>query len=265
VIPFERERARFFFKARLRTAGQNDLLEAISYYHQAQRRDPENVDVQLAIAEVLTEMRRYEQSNRLLFPLLSLNESPAECFFGIACNFLGLQEFSHAHDSLESYLALDPDGEFVADALDMLDVIEDEGMLYSMPGVQPPEEREALNACARGRQLLENGRMDEAVKLLAMAAKKQPEYALCAAIWRLRILQKGFKRAMETVDGVSRKRRTTAGPLQYAAVPACRKGREGVQRELEFLKKPIRRIRRIGTVWLSYIWKWTACRTRWPC
>jgi hypothetical protein len=30
----------------------------------------------------------------------------------------------------------------------MLDVIEDEGMLYSMPGVQPPEEREALNACA---------------------------------------------------------------------------------------------------------------------
>jgi hypothetical protein len=31
------------------------------------------VDVQLAIAEVLTEMRRYEQSNRCCFPLLSLN------------------------------------------------------------------------------------------------------------------------------------------------------------------------------------------------
>jgi hypothetical protein len=31
-----------------------------------------------------------------------------------------------------------PDGEFVSDALDMLDVIEDEHMLYSMPGVQAP-------------------------------------------------------------------------------------------------------------------------------
>jgi cytochrome c-type biogenesis protein CcmH/NrfG len=98
VIPFERDGA-FFLRRGSERLERNNLLEAISNYHRAERRDPENVEIQLAIAEVLTEMHRYEQSNRLLFPLLSLSESPAECFFGIACNFLGLQEFSHAHDS----------------------------------------------------------------------------------------------------------------------------------------------------------------------
>lgn len=202
VIPFERD-GEFFLRRGSERLERNDLLEAISNYHQAYRRDPENVEVQLAIAEVLTEMHRYEESNRLLFPLLSLEDSPAECFFGIACNFLGLQEFSHAHDSLESYLALDPDGEYVSDALDMLDVIEDEHMLYSMPGVQPPEEREALNACARGRQYLENGRMEEAVKLLQDAAKKQPEYLFVRSNLALAYFcRKDFKRAMESVREV---------------------------------------------------------------
>jgi tetratricopeptide (TPR) repeat protein len=238
VIPFERDGA-FFLKRGSERLDRNDLLEAISYYHQAQRRDPENVDVQLAIAEVLTEMRRYEQSNRLLFPLLSLNESPAECFFGIACNFLGLQEFSHAHDSLESYLALDPDGEFVADALDMLDVIEDEGMLYSMPGVQPPEEREALNACARGRQLLENGRMDEAVKLLSEAAKKQPDIRFVRSNLALAYFcKKDFKRAMETVDGVLKEApNDVQAHCNMLLFLHAAKDEEGVQRELEFLKQ----------------------------
>ncbi len=76
-------------------------------------------------------------------------------FFGIACNFLGLQEFSHAHDSLESYLTLDPDGEFVADALDMLDVIEDEGMLYSCPAYSRRRSATRSTPARRGRQLLE--------------------------------------------------------------------------------------------------------------
>jgi len=202
VIPFERD-GDFFLRRGSERLERNDLLEAISNYHQAYRRDPGNVEIQLAIAEVLTEMHRYEESNRMLFPLLSMEESPAECFFGIACNFLGLQEFSHAHDSLESYLALDPDGEYVADALDMLDVIEDEHMLYSMPGVQQPEERDALGACARGRQLLENGRMEEAVRLLQDAAKKQPEFLFIRSNLALAYFcRKDFKRAMECIRQV---------------------------------------------------------------
>lgn len=238
VIPFERDGA-FFLRRGSERLERNNLLEAISNYHRAERRDPENVEIQLAIAEVLTEMHRYEQSNRLLFPLLSLSESPAECFFGIACNFLGLQEFSHAHDSLESYLALDPDGEFVSDALDMLDVIEDEHMLYSMPGVQAPEEREAMNACARGRQLLENGRMDEAVKLLSEAAKKQPEMHFVRSNLALaHFCKKDFRRAMETVRNVlSEVPDDVQAHCNLLLFLHAAKDDEGVEREMGFLKQ----------------------------
>lgn len=174
VIPFKRD-GDFFLRLGSQRLERNNLIDAIKHYHKAIEMEPENVDARLAIAEVLTEMHRYEQSNQLLFPLLSSDESPAECFFGIACNFLGLQEFSHAQDSLESYLALDPEGEFVSDALDMLDIIEDKQTLYNMPGVQPPDMREAINACARGRRLLEFGSIKEAIELLREAVEKWPD------------------------------------------------------------------------------------------
>ncbi len=236
VIPFERDGS-FFLRRGSERLERNDLIEAISYYHQAYRRDPENVEIQLAIAEVLTEMHRYEESNRMLFPLLSRSESPAECFFGIACNFLGLQEFSHAHDSLESYLALDPDGEYVADALDMLDVIEDESMLYSMPGVQPPEERDALNACARGRQLLENGRMDEAVKLLNAAAKKHKEFLFVRSNLALAYFcKRDFKHAMESIRSVLEEApNDVQAHCNLLLFLHAAKDDAGVAREMEFL------------------------------
>ena len=236
VIPFERDGA-FFLRRGSERLDRNDLIEAISYYHQAYRRDPENVEIQLAIAEVLTEMHRYEESNSLLFPLLSREESPAECFFGIACNFLGLQEFSHAHDSLESYLALDPDGDYVADALDMLDVIEDEGMLYSMPGVQPPEERDALNACARGRQLLENGRIDEAVKLLNDAAKKHRDLPFVKSNLALAYFcKRDFKHAMESIRSVLEEApNDVQAHCNLLLFLHAAKDEAGVAREMEFL------------------------------
>lgn len=202
VIPFERD-GEFFLRLGSQRLERNNLVEAIGNYHRAYMREPDNIEIQLAIAEVLTEMHRYEQSNKLLFPMLSIKDSPAECFFGIACNFLGMQEFSHAQDSLESYLALDPEGEFVGDALDMLDVIEDGETLYSMPGVQQPEERDAMNACVRGRRLLEYGRTEEAIALLHEASEKWPEIPFVRNNLALaHFCNKDYEQAMHSVRAV---------------------------------------------------------------
>lgn len=202
VIPFERD-VEFFLRRGSQRLEKNDLIEAINNYYIAQARDPENVEIQLAIAEVLTEMHRYEESNRLLFPLLSTDESPPECFFGIACNFLGMQEFNHAQDSLESYLSLEPDGDFVPDALDMLDVIEDDTALYTMPGVFSKEEHDAYSACAHSRQLLENGRIEEAVSMLEKLAEENPSVHFVHNNLALAYFcEKNFARAMEVVREV---------------------------------------------------------------
>jgi len=238
VLPFERDGA-FFLKRGTERLERNNLLEAISHYRKAQRREPENIEVQLAIAEVLTEMHRYEQSNKLLFPLLSLKESPSECFFGIACNFVGLQEFSQAHDSLESYLALDPEGEFVSDALDMLDVIEDESILYGMPGIQLPEEREALSICQRGRQLLESGRMEDAIRVLSDAADKYSEMRFVRSNLALAYFcKKDYKRAMEAVRSVLKEAPDDVqAHCNLLLFLHAAKDDEGVEREIDFLKR----------------------------
>lgn len=238
VIPFERD-GEFFLRLGSARLERNDLIEAIGHYHRARQREPENVEVQLAIAEVLTEMHRYEQSNKLLFALLSEEESPTECFFGIACNFLGMQEFSHAHDSLESYLALDPEGEFVGDALDMLDVIEDQEVLYSMPGVQPPEEREAYNTCARGRRLMEAGRLEEAIKLLKELGEKSPDMLFVRNNLALAYFcDKDYQKAMEAVrDVLEEDPDNVQAHCNFLLFLYAAKDDEGQQRELEFLKK----------------------------
>lgn len=237
VIPFERD-GEFFLRLGSQRLERNNLVEAIGNYHRARQREPENVEVQLAIAEVLTEMHRYEQSNKLLFPILSTKDSPAECFFGIACNFLGMQEFSHAHDSLESYLALDPEGEYVGEALDMLDIIEDGDMLYSMPGVQQPDEREAMNACMRGRRLLEFGRMKEAITLLKEAAEKWPEIHFVRNNLALaHFCNKDYEQAMSSVRAVLEEApQNVQAHCNLLLFLHAARDEEGVTRELAFLQ-----------------------------
>ncbi len=174
IIPFERD-GEFFLRRGSQRLERNDLLEAAASYRQACRKEPDNVEYQLALAEVLTEMHRYEESNRLLFPLLSLPEFPSECYFGMACNFFGLQEFHHAHDSLESYLSLDPDGPFSYDAVDMLDALESDDELYSIPGVLPQREQDAQAVCSKSRHLMENGDIKQAISTLKAASARYPD------------------------------------------------------------------------------------------
>ena len=236
VIPFERD-GEFFLRRGSRRLERNNLLEAINNYHLARAREPENVEIQLAIAEVLTEMHRYEQSNRLLFPLLSTPEKPAECFYGIACNFLGMQDFDHARDSLENYLTADPDGEFVADALELLDILEDDDALYTMPGVLPKEEWDTMQACTLSRQLIELGRAKEAVEMMEARVRERSDVAFLRNHLALAYFcNKNYGEAMREVSDVLEvlpndvQANSNLLLFRYAA-----RDHEGVEKCLQFL------------------------------
>ncbi|MDL2257537.1 tetratricopeptide repeat protein [Eubacteriales bacterium OttesenSCG-928-K08] len=238
VIPFERD-GEFFLRRGSQRLERNNLVDAINNYNIAYMREPENIEAQLAIAEVLTEMHRYEQSNQLLFPLLSITDSPSECFFGIACNFLGLQEFAHAHDSLENYLSIDPEGEFVQDALEILDMLEDDEILYSQPGVYPKKERMALNACTASRHLIENGQINDAIILLQDALDEYPELHFIRNNLALAYFcAKDYKQAMLEIQTVLEQEPDDIQAhcnmllFLYAA-----HDEEGTQKELAFLRK----------------------------
>ena len=67
VLPFE-QKSDFYYKRGSDKHDKNDLIEALSSYRRALEKDPDNQYTRLALAQVLTEMGRYAESNRILIP-----------------------------------------------------------------------------------------------------------------------------------------------------------------------------------------------------
>ena len=114
ILPF-RQDVDFFLKRGAKELDRNDPLAAIQHYRKAYDSDPADLDSCLALAELLSQMQRFEESNRLLLIDMSMNDPDPESYFGLACNYYGMQEFSYAHESLETYLHLEPDGFYAYD------------------------------------------------------------------------------------------------------------------------------------------------------
>ena len=175
VLSFE-QKGEFFYKRGLDRLDKNDLVEALANYRMALEREPENNEIRMAVAEVLTEMERYEESNRILLAMLREEDTEPECYFGLGCNFMGMNELDRAKDSLERYTELEPEGGFVWDAYDMLDAIDDAQYYESNGGlVEVSRENEAFDAAEEGRALLEREDYDGAETALGRALKLDPK------------------------------------------------------------------------------------------
>ena len=163
----------FFLRAGMRAQEQNNLTEAAAAYREAMRKEPENTECRLALAEVLTQMGRFDESNQLLFNLAQSEEAPpSECLFGLACNLIGLQEYPLAHDMLEQYLNVDPEGEFADDALDMLDALEEQRLAQEM---EMPDRQLIQEACEKSKAFMEQGDAERAQKVLEFALEQFPD------------------------------------------------------------------------------------------
>ena len=77
VLPFAQS-GDFFYKRGLEKLDKNNLPDAMAYYGRALKCDPQNREIRIAMAQVLTEMNRFEESNRILFTLTRGGAEPAE-------------------------------------------------------------------------------------------------------------------------------------------------------------------------------------------
>lgn len=152
---------------------RNDLLAATERYRRAYLSDPADLDACLALADMLGRMQRYEESNRILLVDMSMNDPDPESFFGLACNYYGMQEFDYARESLETYLQMEPDGKYADDAMEFLEVLNDESELRYAIGSET-ESSETLMLCARARRLAETGNIAEAERSLTEYIDKYP-------------------------------------------------------------------------------------------
>ena len=85
VIPFTQS-ATFYMKRGAKELEKNDLIAAAYKYREAYERAPEDAEIAVALAEILSQMQRFEESNRILFRLMAdQKDAPPECHFGLAC------------------------------------------------------------------------------------------------------------------------------------------------------------------------------------
>lgn len=180
VLAFEQD-SEFYFKRALACLERNNLPDAMLNYRRALRRDMNNGEIRLAIAELLTQMERYEESNRILLLLADKDDFMAESHFGIGCNLIGLNDYDGARESLERYIEMEPEGEFAYDAFDMLDALDEYDFVqlddFSFQPVAQESPDKALVLAYEAREELEAERYDSAIALCKEALVIDPKHS----------------------------------------------------------------------------------------
>ena len=167
--------------------------------------EPEDQYSCIAVAEVLSEMERYDDSNRVLLPLLSREDVEPEAIFGLGCNLAALNETDSAKKMLERYLQAEPEGEYIYDAYDLLDAIDDAEYRPGDFGELAPVLKEdmALDAAEEGRKALERENFPAAKEALERAIKLDPTLNYARNnLSLLHFCKKDYERALSEADTV---------------------------------------------------------------
>ena len=204
VLPFE-QKSDFYYKRGSDKHDKNDLIEALSSYRRALEKEPDNQYTRLALAQVLTEMGRYAESNRILIPLLNTKDAEPECYYGMGCNFAGLNQPERARECLEQFVSMAPESDMLFDAYDMLDAIDE--LLYRAGDfgelAEVSREDMAFDAAEEGRRLLECEDYHAAREALERALKLDPKlYYARNNLSLLYFCKKEYKKALAETEAV---------------------------------------------------------------
>ncbi len=173
VVPFEQNGDFYYRKAR-KYIESNNYINALSYYRKALEKEPDNIDYSMDLAEVFTEMGYFNESNQILFSVIQKSPTRPECYFGMGCNFLGLQEYEKAQECLEKYLDLDYDGPYADEAADLLDILQNQDYYFDKIDEVDPVKAKVFLAASKGKTYLDRGDYRRAIKELEKVVRKEP-------------------------------------------------------------------------------------------
>ena len=100
IVTFDRSAAYMHHRAMMNRR-DNRVGDALELLRGAVEAQPENSEYRLDLAELLCEMGCHGQSARLLLDMLSEEDPPSECFYGLALNQLGMNDLNGARQTLD--------------------------------------------------------------------------------------------------------------------------------------------------------------------
>lgn len=173
ILPIRMD-ATFFFERAVRSLDRLHYEKALKYFRRATELEPHNPVNHCNMAGILSEMGDYAESNRVLQNIVeSIEPAMTECYFYMANNYANMDDFESAESALIYYLERDPEGQFIEEAEEMMELL---GFELERPvKLRTIKSREGLFEHDKARSLLESGRFVDAVKLLEKIVKKHPD------------------------------------------------------------------------------------------
>ena len=173
ILPF-RQDASFYCRCAERYLDEDNLGSAAQYARKAYEMEPDNIEYAVTLAEVLNRMRRYEESAQVLLLLHPFEQLPSDALFGLASDFMGLEEFTAAQQCAEFCLNADGDPEYADRAEDLLDLLDDREELEIQIGLEEGEDCKLLEGVRVAKSMAISGRMDDAIKMLQGMKEQYP-------------------------------------------------------------------------------------------
>ena len=173
IIPFV-QTGEYYFKKGLKAYRKRDLYIAKKHLERAVQLEPRDAVFICQLAVVQSEIGEYGQSNTLLLSIIDdLDADMSECFYFLANNYAHLGLFQEAQKYATHYLDNDPDGEFIEDTEDLLDLLSIE---TDANEGQFEVEDELIVKQEKARDLLEKGELEQAIFLLKEILQDYPDF-----------------------------------------------------------------------------------------
>lgn len=201
VLPLSMD-AGFFFERAVSSLDRYHYDKALKYFRKAVEYEPENPVNHCNMAGILSEMGDYEASNEVLATVLrDIDPTMTECYFYMANNYANMDLFEAAEEALVTYLEEDASGYFLTEAEEMMDLLQYE--LDRPTKLKSIKSREGLYEHDQARALLEEGKFNQAVKLLEELVQGRPDFLAARNNLALGYYYLGhFDKAMSTVHEV---------------------------------------------------------------
>lgn len=164
----------YYFKKGLKAYHRHDYIKAKKFLQRALQLEPGEPIIACQLAMISTELGEYEDSNQLLHLILDeLDEEMTECHYFLANNYAHMGFFKDAYHHAKLYLDLEPEGDFVEDTEELMEVLTLEAddldeELYEQDDLIVKQEQ--------ARDLLESGYFPKAIELLNAVIEVYPEY-----------------------------------------------------------------------------------------
>ncbi|MCL2695574.1 MAG: tetratricopeptide repeat protein [Clostridiales bacterium] len=232
VLPFE-QNATFYLNRGRKFLEKSDYARALPCFAQAYEKDPKSADIALTLAETLNHMQRFDESLRVILAMGNYGDMASDGLFGLASNYLALEEFEAAQSCLEHYLDADPDGPFSEEAADYLDLLEDKEALTEHLGLDGDEDVDLISHIHFAKSLHYNGRDDTALSYLLSLEKDYPDSRLLSIeIALAQFCQKRYKAAQQRLFGVLKKDKDNVRAICLLALLYRARGKSGEAREM---------------------------------